>query len=163
MNNYKNKLITALCFLLFATHASAATTTSSLTATATITPGCVFNNPSYNAYLGTIKTGQVGEGAMTITVTCTNNMAYTIQPQVDSVTYQGAEPIIVRLYKDSSRRIPFTTSSTLSYTMASGRNDGSHVIYIKANGAEGKPDLGKGPVLSTPQSFNVAYPILITF
>lgn len=163
MKDLRIKTSIVLASLLLSTSTFAATALSTMNATATITPGCVFELPSYSAWLGTIKTGQVGEGALSITVVCTNNMAYTIFAGSNSVTYQGTEPVVITLWKNDNNTIPLTTDSGIQASMAAGVNTKTHVIGVRANGAAGRPDLGKGPILSSPQTFNASIPIMVTF
>lgn len=147
----------------FIEFAQADTATANMHASATLVPGCVFDSQSYSAHIGTIPAGTVGKGSVAVSITCTNDMAYSIQPQSDSVTYEGSEQVVVSLYKDAQATQRLTTASPLQASVTAGSNTTTHSIHIRANGPSGQVSMGEGPVLTSSQSFSVNFPILITY
>lgn len=134
--------------------AQAATSTATVNASATLLPGCIFASLTTKLTTATIPTGGVGKVQMPVSFTCTNNVSYTIRPLTNTVTIAGAEPVVIRIFKDAARTQPLTRESPMTGIYPVDTNSVGRLIYFRVNAAEGRPDRGEGPVLTTPQTFS---------
>jgi spore coat protein U-like protein len=162
MKNYKSKILALLATSLMTSSVIAATASATLNVSANILEGCTFASGTYSANFGVVAAGSVGDTSVNIGLQCSSNATYSLAPLTDVVSYVGAlETVYISAFSDSGRTTKLTVAAPWNQT-ATVVND-TRNIYFRVNGAPGKTDLGKGPVLSAGQSITIVYPLVLTY
>ena len=162
MKNFKLKVLAALATSLMAGSVMAVTSSATLNISANVLEGCTFTNSTYTATFGAVAAGSVGDTFVALGLQCSQLATYHLAPLTDVVTdSSGDEPVYISAFSDSARTVKLTTSAPWNLTASTQPE--TRNLYFRVNGAPGKTDLGKGPVLSTSGNISVVYPLVLTY
>lgn len=162
-NNLKRTI--AILGLALSTTAFAGTTNTTVNLGGTVSPGCVFTQPSYTVNFGQVAYGTVPKAQTTVGFVCSNNLSWSLNTVQDPSTVMvmgTSENLQLGVFLESSYQVPIDHLSSAN-GIGTGIVDYRTIYFKITNRADAAPDLGEGKVIMQSATLSANINFILTY
>lgn len=162
-NNLKRMI--AILGIALTTNAFADQATTTVNIGGTVSPGCVFTQPSYTVNFGQAAYGTVPKANTTVGFVCSNNLSWSLTTLQDPSTVRvmgTSESLRLSVFMDSGYTIPIDNGAS-AMGVGTGVVDYRTMYFKITNNADAAPDLGEGKVVMQSATLSANINFVLTY